>query len=94
MNKKELLEIANLAKLKIGEGEISSFLEDFNSIVSYVDSVKELNVTDMDMDEIYLNHENSLRLDEVQNTLTRDSISSFAPKFENGYIVVPRVIET
>ena len=28
------------------------------------------------------------------NSMTRDEISRIAPKFENGYIVVPRVIET
>ncbi|MCC6276097.1 MAG: Asp-tRNA(Asn)/Glu-tRNA(Gln) amidotransferase subunit GatC [Leptospiraceae bacterium] len=94
MNKKELLEIANLAKLRIDENEISSFLEDFNNIVSYVDSVKELNVTEATLEDIYLNHENTMRLDEPKNTLSRDEISSFAPEFENGYVVVPRVIET
>lgn len=94
MNKKELLEIANLAKLRIDESEISSFLSDFNNIVSYVDSVKELNVSEASLEDIYMNHENTMRLDVAKNTLTRDEISSFVPEFENGYIVVPKVIET
>ncbi len=94
MNKKELLDIANLAKLRIDDSEISSFLEDFNNIVSYVDTVKELDVKETTLDDIYLNHENAMRMDEPKNNLSRDEIASFAPEFENGYIVVPRVIET
>ena len=35
-----------------------------------------------------------LRPDILGNSMTRDEISKIAPKFENGYIVVPRVIET
>ncbi len=94
MDTKQLKQIAELSKIKIEDDKIESMLKDFNSIVEYVDKVKELDTTNVSEDEIYFNHENSIRPDVVGKSLTIDQISRIAPKFEDGYIVVPRVIET
>ncbi|MCB1193289.1 MAG: Asp-tRNA(Asn)/Glu-tRNA(Gln) amidotransferase subunit GatC [Leptospiraceae bacterium] len=94
MDVKQLKQIAELSKLKIEDTKVESMLKDFNSIVEYVDKVKELDTTGVSEDEIYFNHENSIRPDVVGKSLSIDQISEIAPKFENGYIVVPRVIET
>jgi aspartyl-tRNA(Asn)/glutamyl-tRNA(Gln) amidotransferase subunit C len=84
--------IANLSKLRIDNQE--SMLSDFNKIMLYVDKVKELDTSDVTEHEIYEWSENKIRIDEIGKSLSRDEISEISPKFENGYIVVPRVIET
>ncbi|MCE9501638.1 MAG: Asp-tRNA(Asn)/Glu-tRNA(Gln) amidotransferase subunit GatC, partial [Leptospira sp.] len=84
----------NLAKLKIDDSEIEGVLGDFNKITGYVDQIRELDTSSVGKDEIYLNHENSVRPDVSKNSLSRDDIAKFAPQFENGFVVVPQVIET
>ena len=93
MDRKQFEQIANLAKLKIDDSEIDGVLRDFNKVMEYVDKIRELNTSSVEKDEIYLNHENSVRPDIAKNTLSRDEIAKFTPAFENGFVVVPRVIE-
>ncbi len=94
MEKDKLQAIANLAKLRFEESQLDGMLTDFNKIMAYVDKVKELDTKSVTEEEIYEWSENKVRPDILGNSMTRDEISQIAPKFENGYIVVPRVIET
>lgn len=94
MDLETLNHIASLSRLKVEESEAQGFLEDFNKVLNYVDEVKALDTSSIQEDEIYFNHQNFTRPDEVKNTLSRDELSSIAPDYENGYIVVPKVIET
>ncbi len=94
MEKDKLQSIANLAKLRFEESQLEGMLTDFNKIMAYVDKVKELDTNGVTEEEIYEWSENRVRPDILGNSMTRAEISRIAPKFENGYIVVPRVIET
>lgn len=94
MDIKQLNQIAELSKLKIEDSKVESMLKDFNDIVQYVDKVKELDTSSVSEEEIYYNHQNSTRPDIVGESLPVEEIQKIAPKFEDGYIIVPRVIET
>ncbi|XDD48109.1 Asp-tRNA(Asn)/Glu-tRNA(Gln) amidotransferase subunit GatC [Leptospira sp. WS39.C2] len=94
MDEKELKNIANLAKLNIEENEISGMLSDFSRIVQYVDEIKNLDTSKVGDDEIYEQIFYELRKDLSENSLKRDDLSKIAPSYENGYVVVPKVIET
>lgn len=94
MDKETLLKIAELSRLKIDDNEIQSTLEDFNKIMSYVDSINNLETDIIKDDEIYYYQENRVREDKSRGEISREQITNIAPKFENGYIVVPRVIES
>ncbi|PJZ70560.1 Asp-tRNA(Asn)/Glu-tRNA(Gln) amidotransferase GatCAB subunit C [Leptospira perolatii] len=94
LNEDSLNKIAELARLKISKEEVGSFLGDFNKVLNYVDTIKELDVSSISEDDLIPNHENSFRPDAIQEGLTRKEIESFAPTFQNGYFIVPKVIET
>lgn len=94
MDEKELKNIANLAKLNIEDSEVSSMLNDFSRIVQYVDEIKNLDTTSVGDDEIYEQIFYELRKDLAENGLKRDDLAKIAPLYENGYVVVPKVIET
>lgn len=94
MDEKELKNIANLAKLNIEDAEVSSMLNDFSRIVQYVDEIKNLNTSSVGDDEIYEQIFYELRKDFAENGLKRDDLAKIAPSYENGYVVVPKVIET
>ncbi|NCN09828.1 MAG: Asp-tRNA(Asn)/Glu-tRNA(Gln) amidotransferase subunit GatC [Leptospira sp.] len=89
-----LRNIASLAKLKVDDNEADKFVSDFNKMIEYVDVIKSLNTDSIQEDEIYFNHQNFTRPDTVDNNLNRDLLSKIAPEYENGFIVVPKVIET
>ncbi|GBF49119.1 aspartyl/glutamyl-tRNA amidotransferase subunit C [Leptospira ryugenii] len=94
MDEKELRNIASLAKIAIHDDEISGMLNDFSRIVSYVDEIKSLDTSSISDDEIYQLTMNQLRPDVKENDLEREKLAKIAPSYENGYVVVPRVIET
>lgn len=94
MDKEKLQAIAYLAKLRLEESQIEGMLSDFNKITAYVDRVKELDTSSVTEEEIYEWSENKIRPDILGKSMSREEISKIAPSFENGYIVVPRVIET
>ncbi|TGM36878.1 Asp-tRNA(Asn)/Glu-tRNA(Gln) amidotransferase subunit GatC [Leptospira biflexa] len=94
MDEKELKNIANLAKLNIEENEISGMLSDFSRIVQYVDEIKNLDTSKVGDDEIYEQIFYELRKDLSENSLKREDLSKISPSYENGYVVVPKVIET
>ncbi|ABJ76216.1 Asp-tRNA(Asn)/Glu-tRNA(Gln) amidotransferase subunit GatC [Leptospira borgpetersenii] len=94
LNEDSLRKIAELSRLNIRPKEKEATLRDFNKILEYVDQVKGLDVSSIRDDEIYFRHENSIRPDLVGQHLSREEIEKFAPSFQNGYFVVPKVIET
>lgn len=94
MDEKELKNIAHLAKLNIEDKEVSSMLNDFSRIVQYVDEIKNLDTSSVGDDEIYEQIFYELRKDLAENGLKRDDLAKIAPSYENGYVVVPKVIET
>ncbi|EMM78668.1 Asp-tRNA(Asn)/Glu-tRNA(Gln) amidotransferase subunit GatC [Leptospira santarosai] len=94
LNEDSLQKIAELSRLKIRPEEKEATLRDFNKILEYVDQVKGLDVSSIGNDEIYFRHENAIRPDLTGLHLSREEIETFAPSFQNGYFVVPKVIET
>lgn len=94
MDQKQIRAIAALAKLKIDDSEIDSFLKDFSSMLTYVDQIKTLDTSSVGDDEIYFQIMEAPRKDLSENSLSREKLGNIAPQYENGYIVVPRVIET
>jgi aspartyl-tRNA(Asn)/glutamyl-tRNA(Gln) amidotransferase subunit C len=91
---KTLKQIAYLSRLNIEDSEMESMLNDFNRIMEYVGQVKELDTSSVHEEDIYSTHENFTREDIIGESLSIEEISNVSPKFENGYVVVPRVIET
>ncbi|PKA15086.1 Asp-tRNA(Asn)/Glu-tRNA(Gln) amidotransferase subunit GatC [Leptospira haakeii] len=94
LNEESLQKIAELSRLKIDPKDIQNFLTDFNKVLNYVDTITELNVSSVSDEDLYPNEGNSVRPDKANEGLSRSQIESFAPSFQNGYFVVPKVIET
>ncbi|TGJ99374.1 Asp-tRNA(Asn)/Glu-tRNA(Gln) amidotransferase subunit GatC [Leptospira semungkisensis] len=94
LNEESLQKIAELSRLKIDPKDIQAFLSDFNKVLNYVDTITELDVSSVSDEDLYPNEGNTLRVDQAKEGLNRSQIESFAPSFQNGYFVVPKVIET
>lgn len=90
----EVSKIAHLSKLSLEGGELEKLAHDFNGILNFVAQIKEADTTNAPAIDHPLGHTNAHRDDKPQASISQDDIRAFAPKFEAGFFVVPRVIET
>ena len=85
--------IAHLARLEIDEKDASKMMEDMTKMVSFVEKLNEVN-TDGVEPLTTMSHEiNSLREDEVKDQLSKEDVLKNAPKKDDHFFRVPKVLE-
>jgi len=87
-----VLKIAYLARLKLREEEIELFQKQLGDILSFIDKLKELDTENV---EPYIQEfkETPMRDDDPRPSLDREKALMNAPEREDGFFVVPRVVE-
>jgi len=93
LDKKDVQQIAQLARLEIDENDIPEYATNLTNILALVE---QMNAVDTD-DVIPMAHPTDavqrLREDEVTETNQREHFQEIAPQVENGLYLVPQVIE-
>ena len=85
--------IAKLARIKLSDEEAKDLLKDMNSILDWVEQLKEVNT---DSIEPLANISSSIlpqRIDEANDVNTSDEILKNSPDKLEGYFAVPKVVE-
>ncbi len=87
-----LQDLQALAKLSLTQEEQKAFPEQMESILSYVDQLKEVDVSDQHVHRQAL-QESDLREDVAQETTpeVRERLFANMPRSESGYLEVPEV---
>ncbi len=87
-----VLKIAYLARLKLREEEIELFQKQLGDILAFIDKLKELDTENV---EPYIQEfkETPMRDDDLRPSLDREKALMNAPEREDGFFVVPRVVE-
>jgi len=93
LNKEQVEYIATLARLKLEDDEIADVVEKLSSIVDFVDQLQAASTDDVVPMAHPLNMSQRLRADEITESDLRDQAQKNAPSVEDGYYLVPRVIE-
>jgi aspartyl-tRNA(Asn)/glutamyl-tRNA(Gln) amidotransferase subunit C len=93
LSKEQVEYIATLARLKLQDDEIADVVEKLSSIVDFVDQLQAAPTDDVEPMAHPLNMSQRLRADEITETDQRDQAQKNAPSVEDGYYLVPRVIE-
>lgn len=92
MEIKDIEKLAKLARIEITENEKQAFAKDLESILGYVDQIREVVVPEAvaEVGETY----NVLRKDEQTNQGGQytDKILANAPDTENGFLKVKKVL--
>lgn len=90
---KDIEKLAELARIKISEGEKKELTKEIDSILSYVDQIKKATV-DMDYTPTPGAVNNIFREDIVENTSAedRERIIDSAPFREKDFIAVKKII--
>jgi aspartyl-tRNA(Asn)/glutamyl-tRNA(Gln) amidotransferase subunit C len=89
----DVIKVAELARLEFREEELEKFTEQLGNIITYIGKLNELDTKDVEPTSHVLDLATPLREDKVVDWLTREEALENAPREEDGFFVVPQVIE-
>ena len=92
-DKKSLLKLGKLARISISDDKLNNLSKDLNSILEFVDQLKEIKTDQVDPTSNSLNQKLEVRYDEVDTKNSAEDILENAPEKEMDFFVVPKVIE-
>lgn len=93
IDKKQIEDIAFLARLTLGAEEKSRLSQELSKILTYVEQISELDLQKVSPMAHAAQSQNIFREDQVKSTAIKDAVFKQAPEQENGFFVVPRVIQ-
>jgi aspartyl-tRNA(Asn)/glutamyl-tRNA(Gln) amidotransferase subunit C len=93
ITQKEVEHVAALARLKLGHEEISTFTGQMDAILSYVDTLSQLNTDGIIPTSHAVPMENAFRPDEITPSIGTENALANAPDRIDGFFRVPKVIE-
>ncbi len=93
LTKEQVQHIATLARLKLADGECEDVVDKLSRIVDFVDQLQVAPTDDVVPMAHPLNMSQRLRIDAVTGTDERERIQKNAPSVQDGYYLVPRVLE-
>ena len=87
--------IAKLSKISLSENEIEKFLTDLNQIIGWVDQLTEVDTEKVTPTFSSFGAEEGIkkRSDIISDGGYRGDVISNAPKSEEGFFLVPKVID-
>jgi aspartyl-tRNA(Asn)/glutamyl-tRNA(Gln) amidotransferase subunit C len=89
--------VAELANLELSETEVETFRQQLDDILTYIDKLKQLDVSDVEpmaqVLHLSANSQFALRDDVVRQSDAGDAILQQAPEAAEPYFRVPKVID-
>ena len=93
INRELLDKIAHLARLEFEEKDAEKMMKDMSAIVDWVEKLKEVNTDGVEPLTTMSHEVNALREDVVKDHLGHDRALLHAPKKDDDYFRVPKVLE-
>ncbi len=96
MKRDDILQLAELARLRLTDEELSQYAEDLTKVVEYVEQLNEVDVTGVEPTSQVTGLMNVLRDDEGDETrgMGTKELEALAPEFQDGYVKVPGVFSS
>ena len=89
----EIEKIAELARIRITDGQIGQVTQRITEILQMVDQLQAVDTREVEPMANPLDATQRLRADEVTESDRRDAFQAIAPAVENGLYLVPKVID-
>ena len=89
---KDVEYVAKLTRLELSEEEKVVLQRELDKVVEYVDQLNEVDTENVPVTSHLIPMQSVLRMDEVLPSLPADQALANAPKSEDGFFRVPRVI--
>ena len=93
LDKEKIKHVAKLARISVDEAKVESLTKDLNSIFKFIEQLNELNTDKVEPLTSILNQTLRSRKDDITDGAIRDKVLGNAPKKNEEFFIVPKVIE-
>ena len=93
ISREDVEHVARLARLQLNDDELERMREQLNTILGYIDKLRELDVTNVEPTSHAVPLVNVMREDEVVPCLPQEQMLANAPDRMGELFRVPRIIE-
>lgn len=93
INRELLDKIAHLARLEFDEKDAEKMMQDMTNIVEWVEKLSEVDTEGVEPLTTMSHEVNALREDEIKEHLSHERALLHAPKKDDDYFRVPKVLE-
>jgi aspartyl-tRNA(Asn)/glutamyl-tRNA(Gln) amidotransferase subunit C len=93
IDKATVLRIAKLARIEVADEATDGLAKELNVIMDWVEQLSEVDTDGVEPMTSVVDITLPLRTDEVHAAVQRDELLSNAPNTDNGFFVVPKVVE-
>lgn len=93
VSEKDVKYVAHLARLQLTGNEVESLTKDMSKILDYMETLEELDTSDVEPLEHVIDMEYRLRDDKAREPLSHEEVLKNAPDADSDYFRVPKVIE-
>jgi aspartyl-tRNA(Asn)/glutamyl-tRNA(Gln) amidotransferase subunit C len=93
IDKETVEKVAHLARLELSETEKKDMIKDMSKILDFMAKLNELDTTGVEPLVYMTDGANILREDVVKQTITHEEALKNAPKHDEDYFLVAKVIE-
>jgi len=93
LDRSDVEKIAHLARIRLSDGEMNSYVKDLNNILGMVEQMSAVDTGGIDPMAHPLHMVQRLRRDEPVEPNRRERFQAIAPATEDGLYLVPKVIE-
>ncbi len=94
IDRKTVLYVAQLARLRLSDEEIDSFTGQLDSIIGYIDQLNSADTEGVEPTCMVAPSHDSLRDDSVVQSLPPETVLSNGPNVKKGHFAVPKVINS
>ena len=93
--KKEVQHIAKLARLGLTQNEVEKFQKELSSILDYIEKLKEVDVSTIELTSHLIKVENVVRKDEPKEEKLeiRKKLIEMAPETKEGFLKVKSILK-
>jgi aspartyl-tRNA(Asn)/glutamyl-tRNA(Gln) amidotransferase subunit C len=85
--------VAKLARINLTESEEKTFQKQLDDVLKYVEKLRELDVSNVDLAANVPATYDLFREDAPRDWFTAEQVLSNAPQHRNGLFIVPKVVE-
>ena len=93
VSRSDVIQIAQLARLSIANEALDDVTDRFSRILTLVDQLQQVSTDGVEPMSNPHDMIQRLRADEVTEMNQRDTLQAVAPEVQQGYFLVPRVID-
>jgi aspartyl-tRNA(Asn)/glutamyl-tRNA(Gln) amidotransferase subunit C len=93
IDKETVEKVAHLARLELNETETQEMIKDMSKILDFMAKLNELDTAGIEPLVYMTNQANVLREDVVKQQITHQEALENAPKHDENYFLVPKVID-